>query len=46
MEIVVGLSLTRRFANGELDVHVGNEAKVTAIAADTFYLSLPSGLVM
>jgi hypothetical protein len=37
-----GLSLTRRFAKGELDVRVDNGAKVVAIAVDTFHLSLPS----
>jgi hypothetical protein len=41
-----GLSLTRRFAKGELDVCVGNGAKVVAIAVDTFHLSLPSRLVL
>jgi hypothetical protein len=41
-----GLSLTRRFAKGELDVCVGNGAKVVAIAVDTFHLPLPSGLVL
>jgi hypothetical protein len=41
-----GLSLTRRFAKGELDVRVGNGAKVAAIAVGTFHLSLPSGLVL
>jgi hypothetical protein len=41
-----GLSLTRTFAKGELDVHVGNGAKVTTIAVDTFHLPLPSGLVL
>jgi hypothetical protein len=41
-----GLSLTRIFAKGELDVHVGNGAKVAAIAVDTFHLLLPSGLVL
>jgi hypothetical protein len=41
-----GLSLTRRFAKGELDVHVGNGAKVAAIAVDTFHLPIPSGLVL
>jgi hypothetical protein len=41
-----GLSLTRRFAKGELDVCVGNGAKVAAIAVGTFHLSLPSGLVL
>jgi hypothetical protein len=29
-----------------LDVHVGNGAKVAAIAAGTFHMSLPSGLVL
>jgi hypothetical protein len=41
-----GLSLSRRFAKDELDVHVTNEAKVAAIAVDTFHLSLLSGLVL
>jgi hypothetical protein len=40
-----GLSMTRRFAKGELDVRVDNGAKVAAIAVGTFHLSLPSGLV-
>jgi hypothetical protein len=38
--------LTRRFAKGELDVRVGNGAKVAAIAVSTFHLPLPSGLVL
>jgi hypothetical protein len=41
-----GLSLTRRFANGELDVRVDNGVKVASIAVDTFHLPLPSGLVL
>jgi hypothetical protein len=41
-----GLSLTRRFVKGELDVRVSNGAKVAAIAVDTFHLLLPSGLVL
>jgi hypothetical protein len=41
-----GLSLTRRFAKGELDVYVCNGAKVAAIAVDTFHLLLPSELVL
>jgi hypothetical protein len=41
-----GLSLTRRFAKGELDVRVGNGAKVTYITVGTFHLPLPSGLVL
>jgi hypothetical protein len=45
-KLVQGLSLTRRFAKGELDVRVGNGAKVAAIAVITFHLSLPSGFVL
>jgi hypothetical protein len=41
-----GLNLIRRFAKGELDVHVGNGAKVAVIAVSTFHLPLPSGLVL
>jgi hypothetical protein len=41
-----GLSLTRRFTNGKLDVRVGNGAKVADITVNTFHLSLPSGLVL
>jgi hypothetical protein len=41
-----GLRLTRRFTKGELDVHVGNGAKVSAIAVGTFHQPLPSGLVL
>jgi hypothetical protein len=41
-----GLSLTRRFTNSELDVHIDNQAKIVAIAVDTFHQSLPSGLVL
>jgi hypothetical protein len=37
-----GLSLTRRFAKGELNVRVSNGAKVVAIAVGTFHLLLPS----
>jgi predicted metallopeptidase len=40
------LSLTRRFAKGELDVCVSNGAKVATIAVGTFHLLLPSGLVL
>jgi hypothetical protein len=41
-----GLSLTRIFAQGELDVRVGSGAKVAAIAVITFHLLLPLGLVL
>jgi hypothetical protein len=41
-----GLSETRRFARGELDVRVGNGAKVAALAVGTYHLSLPSRIVL
>jgi hypothetical protein len=41
-----GLSLTRKFAKGELDVRVGNGAKVAAIAVGSFHQSLLSGIVL
>jgi hypothetical protein len=45
-KLLQGLSLAKRFANGELDVRVKNGAKVAAIAVNTFHLSLPSRLVL
>jgi hypothetical protein len=41
-----GLQRARRFARGELDVRVGNRAKVTVIAVGTYHLLLPSELVL
>jgi hypothetical protein len=41
-KLLQGLSLTRRFAKGELDVRVSNGEKIAAIAVGTFHLSLPS----
>jgi hypothetical protein len=41
-----GLQTTRRFAKGELDVHVGNGAKVAVMAVSTYHLSLLSELVL
>jgi hypothetical protein len=41
-----GLSLTRRFAKGELDVRISNGAKVAVIVVVTYHLTLPSGLVL
>jgi hypothetical protein len=41
-----GLSLTRRFAKGELNVRVDNGAKVAAISVSTFLLPLRSGLLL
>jgi hypothetical protein len=35
-----GLSLTRRFANGELDVCVGNGAMVAAIVVDIYHFGV------
>ncbi|KAJ1256028.1 hypothetical protein BS78_K102000 [Paspalum vaginatum] len=43
---LLGLKQTRSFAKGELDVRVGNGAKVAVLAVSTYHLSLPSGLVM
>jgi hypothetical protein len=43
---MIPLSETRRFARGELDVRVGNGAKVAVLAVGTYHLSLPSGLVL
>jgi hypothetical protein len=41
-----GLSMTRIFVKDELDVRVGNGAKVTAIAVGTYHMALPSRLVL
>jgi hypothetical protein len=40
------LQRTRRFGRGELDVRVGNGAKVAVMAFGTYHLSSPSGLVL
>jgi hypothetical protein len=45
-KMLQGLCLTTRFVKGELDVHVGNGAKVAVIEISTFHLPLPSGLVL
>jgi hypothetical protein len=45
-KLLQGLSLNKRFAKGELDIRVGNGAKVATIAVDTFHLPLPSRLVL
>jgi hypothetical protein len=45
-KLLQGLSLTRQFVKGELNVRVGNGAKVAAIVVGTFHLPLPSGLVL
>jgi hypothetical protein len=40
------VSKTRRLATDELDICVGNGAKVVVIAVGTYYLSLSSELVL
>jgi hypothetical protein len=45
-KLLQGLGLIRRFAKGELDVHVSNGEKVAAIAVGTYHLSLHLGLVL
>ena len=45
-KLLQGLTRIRRFARGELDVQVGNGAKVAVLAVGTYHLSLPSGLVL
>jgi len=37
---------SRTLAKGEVDLRVGNGARVAALAVGTYYLSLPSGLVL
>ena len=41
-----GLKIIRRFARDVVDLHVGNGAKVAALAVGTYPLSLPSRLVL
>ena len=41
-----GLSRTRNVARGEVDIRVGNKARVAALAVGTMQLNLPSGFVM
>ena len=43
---VQGLKNSRSLAKGELDLRVGNGARVVVLAVGTYYLSLPSGLVL
>ena len=33
-------------AKGEVDLHVGNKARVISLDIGTYYLSLPSGLMI
>ena len=41
-----GLSRTRNVARGEVDIRIGNKARVAALAVGTMQLNLPSGFVM
>jgi hypothetical protein len=41
-----GLKIIRHFATDDVDLHVGNGAKVAALAVGTYSLLLPSGLVL
>jgi len=41
-----GLRRTRNVARGEVDIRVGNKARVAALAVGTMQLNLPSGFVM
>ena len=43
---VQDLSRSRRLARGEVDLRVGNGARVAALAVGTYVLTLPSGLVL
>ena len=43
---VQGLKRTRELAKGEVDLRVGNGARVAALAIGTYVLSLPSGLTL
>ena len=43
---VQGLKRSRKLAKGEVDLRVGNRAKVAALAVGTFEIPLPSGLIL
>ncbi|KAK8669752.1 hypothetical protein V6N13_107176 [Hibiscus sabdariffa] len=43
---VQGLHMGRNLAKGDVDLRVGNGARVAALAVGTYVLSLPSGLVL
>ena len=43
---VQGLRGSRTLAKGEIDLRVGNGAKVAALAVGTYHLSLPTGLIL
>ena len=41
-----GLVRTRRVAQGEIDIRVGNKARVAALEVGTMQLQLPSGFIL
>jgi len=41
-----GLRMSRALAKGEVDLRVGNGAKVVALVVETYVLTLPSGLLI
>ena len=41
-----GLVRTRRVAQGEIDIRVGNKARVAALEVGTMHLQLPSGFIL
>jgi hypothetical protein len=41
-----GLTRSRRLAKGEVDIRVGNKARVAAFSVGVYSLQLPSGLIM
>ncbi|KAI5444230.1 hypothetical protein KIW84_012739 [Lathyrus oleraceus] len=43
---IFGLKRSRDLAKGEVDLRVGNGAKVAALAVGTYVLTLPSGLII
>ncbi|KAL9227734.1 hypothetical protein vseg_003386 [Gypsophila vaccaria] len=43
---VQGLTRSRRLGKGEVDLRVGNGARVAALAVGTYSFSLPAGLVL
>ncbi|KAK8680628.1 hypothetical protein V6N13_109568 [Hibiscus sabdariffa] len=44
--LVSGLHMRRNLAKGDVDLRVGNGARVAALAVGTYVLCLPSGLVL
>ncbi|KAL6582344.1 hypothetical protein OROMI_006358 [Orobanche minor] len=43
---IQGLRMSRQLTKGEIDLRVGNKARVAAIAVGTYDIKLPSGLIL